>query len=116
MTPRPLATLVLALLALLLAWSPDPARRRRCASTASARAPARPRPTAAASRSRSPSPDVAPAGETITLATTRGAFGAAAGPTRIVLPVTPGDDGSAVATAVLVGNGSAGGPRSPPPR
>ena len=52
--------------------------------------------------------DISPAGETITLATTHGAFGGAAGPTRIVLPVTPGRDGAAVATVVLVGNGSVG--------
>ena len=108
MTPRPLATLVLALLALLLAWSPDPAQAAPLridgldASPGQAAADGG-RITITISLS-----DVAPAGETITLATTRGAFGAAAGPTRIVLPVTPGDDGSAVATAVLVGNGSAG--------
>ena len=52
--------------------------------------------------------DLRPSGESITLATTRGAFGGAAGPTRIVLPVTPGSDGAAVATVVLVGNGSVG--------
>ncbi len=52
--------------------------------------------------------DISPAGETITLATTHGAFGGAAGPTRIVLPVTPDSDGAAVATVVLVGNGSVG--------
>ena len=88
MTPRPLATLVLALLALLLAWSPDPAQAaplRIDGLSASPRQAAADggRITITVSLS-----DVDPAGETITLATTRGAFGAAAGPTRIVLPVT----------------------------
>ena len=48
------------------------------------------------------------AGTTITLATTRGAFGTAAGPTRIRIPIAPGPNGAGEATAVLVANGSAG--------
>ena len=48
------------------------------------------------------------AGTTITLATTRGAFGTAAGPTRIRIPIAPGANGAGEATAVLVANGSAG--------
>ncbi|MCY3920095.1 MAG: hypothetical protein OXG38_09860 [Chloroflexi bacterium] len=108
MTPRPLATLVLAVLALLLAWSPATAQAAPLRIDGLGASPRE----AAADGGRititvSVS-DVAPAGESITLATTRGAFGAAAGPTRIVLPVRAGDDGGAVVTAVLVGNGSAG--------
>lgn len=52
--------------------------------------------------------DVAPIGEGLTLSTTRGAFGTAAGPTRVVLTVQPEDDGSAVASTVLVGDGVPG--------
>ncbi len=108
MTARPTAILLIALLALLAAWSPETARAAPLRIDGLSASPAQ----AAADGGRititvSVS-DVAPAGETVTLATTRGAFGAAAGPTRIVLPVMPGADGAAVATAVLVGNGSVG--------
>jgi len=53
--------------------------------------------------------DIGPVGEPITLTTTRGAFGAAAGPMRVVLTVLPSTDGaSAVARATLVGDGVPG--------
>ncbi len=107
--PAVLALTVVALLALLLAWSPEAAQaaplhidRLTASPTQAAADGGRITITVTVS-------DIAPAGETVALATTRGAFGAAAGPTRIVLPVTPGSDGGAVVTAVLVGNGSVGG-------
>ena len=52
--------------------------------------------------------DIAALGEAITLTTTRGAFGATAGPTRVVLTVRPDATGGAVASAPLVGDGVPG--------
>ena len=52
--------------------------------------------------------DIGASGETLTLTASRGAFGIAAGPTRVVLHVEPGADGGAVATAVLIGDGRIG--------
>ena len=52
--------------------------------------------------------DIGPGDETVTLATTRGAFGVAAGPSRVVVAVEGGASGVDTVTAVLVGDGSIG--------
>ena len=52
--------------------------------------------------------DIAAAGETITLSTTGGAFGASGGPTRVALTVEPNIAGEAAVSAVLVGDGIPG--------